>query len=186
MIGLPIWYVIGVLIALSEQFAGAIGVVGEVKAGTAIMYAYIGLSVGDLISGFLSQLIKSRRKVVFLYLAFSVLLVFLYLFSKGITAVYFNLLCFLLGIATGYWAIFVTMASEQFGTNVRSTVTTTVPNFVRGAVVPITLGFKYLSVSIGIIGGALIVGLICIILAFISVLNVKETFGKDLDYVEIM
>ena len=95
-------------------------------------------------------------------------------------------MCFLLGAATGYWALFVTIASEQFGTNIRSTVTNTVPNFVRGAVVPITLSFKTLSVSLGAVNAALIVGGTCLLLAFYSIFKMKETFAKDLNYFETL
>ncbi len=149
------------------------------------MFAYIGLSVGDLLCGVISQLIRSRKKVVIAYLIVSMILIFVFLFSKGLSLFWFNAMCLLLGAATGYWALFVTIASEQFGTNLRATVTTTVPNFVRGAVVPITLSFKALESSVGSISGAVIVGVVCIVLAFIAILNVDETFGKDLNYTEI-
>lgn len=185
MIGLPIWFVVGVLIALSETFAKSIGVIdGEAKTSNAVMYCYLGLSVGDIISGLMSQLLKSRKKVVFVYLIFTVAIVAMYLFSKDISLFTFHTMCFLLGAATGYWALFVTIASEQFGTNIRSTVTNTVPNFVRGAVVPITLSFKTLSVSLGAVNAALVVGGICLLLAFYSIFKMKETFAKDLNYFE--
>ncbi len=184
-IGLPIWYVIGILIALSNKFGAINQVEGTIKVGTSIMFAYIGLSTGDLICGILSQVFRSRKKVVVAYLILSIVLTGVFLYSKELSLFWFNFLCFLLGAATGYWALFVTIASEQFGTNLRATVTTTVPNFVRGAVVPITLGFKSLESSFGSITAAAIVGGICIVLAFISILNVKETFGKDLNYMEV-
>lgn len=185
LIGLPVWFCIGILIKFSDKFAAIVEVVGEVKVGYAIMYAYLGLSVGDLISGLLSQLLKSRKKVVVAYLLFTIVLVFVFLFAKGLTANSYYFLCFLIGCATGYWALFVTIASEQFGTNIRATVTTTVPNFVRGAVVPIILGFKTLEMSIGAVNSALVVGGVCISLAMIAIFSLKETFSKDLDYIEI-
>lgn len=184
LIGLPVWFVIGLLIALCVSFSKETGVVGEISTGTAIMFAYIGLSVGDLVSGLLSQLMKSRKKVVYIYLGLCALLSAMFLFSTGLSPVAFYTLCLFLGIATGYWALFVTIASEQFGTNIRSTVTTTVPNFVRGAVWPITIGFQQLVPVTGAIGGATIVGIICIGLALYATLSIKETFGKDLDYME--
>lgn len=185
LIGLPVWFCIGILIKFSDKFAAIVEVVGEVKVGYAIMYAYLGLSVGDLISGLLSQLLKSRKKVVVAYLLFTIVLVFVFLFAKGLTANSYYFLCFMLGCATGYWALFVTIASEQFGTNIRATVTTTVPNFVRGAVVPIILGFKTLEMSMGAVNSALVVGGVCITLALIAIFSLKETFSKDLDYIEI-
>lgn len=185
LIGLPVWYCIGILIKFSEKFSDITGVAGEIKVGFAIMYAYIGLSVGDLLSGILSQVFRSRKKVIMGYLWGTVLLVAIFLFAKGLSVNSYYFLCFLLGCATGYWALFVTVASEQFGTNIRATVTTTVPNFVRGAVVPITLGFKSIELSSGSVYGAVVVGVICIGLAMVATLSVKETFSKDLDYLEV-
>ncbi len=184
-IGLPVWYCIGVLIKFSEKFAASTDVQGTVHIGNAIMFAYLGLSAGDLLSGWLSQIFRSRKKVVLAYLITSALLMGIFLFSRELPDSVFYVLCFLIGTATGYWALFVTIASEQFGTNIRATVTTTVPNFVRGAVVPITLGFKFLEADYGNIYAALIVGIICIGLAVLSVLSIKETFAKDLDYYEM-
>jgi len=187
LIGLPIWYIIGVLISLSQDvFAKELGIEGVVN-GKAVMYAYLGLSIGDLASGLLSQFLRSRRKVVFIYLVFTSILVLYFVFaSKGISVSSYYLLCFLLGVASGYWAIFVTIASEQFGTNIRSTVTNTVPNFVRGAVLPITTGFIWISGYTTSLTGALIIGLICIVLAFIATYRIKETFAKDLNYFETL
>lgn len=186
LIGLPIWYVIGILIALAEEFtqADVLNVPGVIN-GTAVMFAYLGLSFGDLISGLLSQWWRSRKKVVMSYLVFSILIMFAFLFTpQGKSPEYFYLLCFLAGAATGYWALFVTMASEQFGTNIRSTVTTTAPNFVRGAVIPITFSYKAMEGSLGPINSALVVGFVCIGLAMYATRSVGETFAKDLDYTE--
>jgi len=187
LIGLPVWYIIGILISLSVGISKQIGIEGVIT-GTAIMYAYIGLSVGDLFSGLLSQLFKTRKKIVVAYLIASSALVLLFLFPFSRSLSWFYIMCFLLGTATGYWALFVTIAAEQFGTNIRSTVTNTVPNFVRGGVVLITLLYKYLEPYLGENTGkiysALIVGVICIVLAMVSILSVKETFSKDLNYVE--
>ncbi|MCC7303108.1 MAG: MFS transporter [Bacteroidia bacterium] len=185
LIGLPIWYTIGVLIALSEDyFSKEFGIEG-IKNGTAIMYAYIGLSVGDLLSGMISQFLRSRKKVVYIYLVLSLLLILVFLFGmNGASTSVYYLMCFLLGTATGYWAIFVTISSEQFGTNIRSTVTNTVPNFVRGSVPPITNAFKYLVIPVGTVSSALIVGAVCLALAFWATWSIKESFSEDLDYVE--
>lgn len=186
LVGLPIWFSIGLLIVLSPEFSKAIGVkvAGEFKASSAIMFAYIGLSVGDFFSGFLSQWLKTRRKVVIGFLLTLFMTMTVYLFSKNISYGFYLFLCFLIGAVSGYWAIFATIASEQFGTNLRATVTTTVPNFVRGAVVPITLSFQWLKPHVGIIYSAFIVGAVCLALAFVAVLNLHETYGKDLNFVE--
>jgi len=187
LVGLPIWYIIGLLIAMSQEvFAKEFNIQGEVLNGEAIKWTYIGLSIGDLLSGLISQIIKSRRKVVFLYLIFSFVMVIYFLFFiRGISADSYYLVCFLMGTATGYWAIFVTIASEQFGTNIRSTVTNTVPNFVRGSV-PLLQAFNFmlLGFALGNVTSALIVGVICMGLALFATWKLKETFSKDLDYVE--
>jgi putative MFS transporter len=168
LIGLPVWYIVGVLIALSQDvFAAELGIEGVVN-GKVVMYCYIGLSVGDLLSGLISQFLKSRKMVVFIYLGMTLALLFYYIF------------------ATGYWAIFVTIAAEQFGTNIRSTVTNTVPNFVRGSVIPITTGFTALLSYTNSLNSALIVGLICIGLAAWGIRQLKESFSEDLDYFESM
>ena len=189
LIGLPVWYAIGILIALAQDFAGAgvININGEVVNGQAVMYAYLGLSAGDLLSGIMSQLWRSRKKVVITYLVLCTIMIFLYFYTtSGRSVDYFYLICFLIGTASGFWALFVTIAAEQFGTNIRSTVTTTVPNFVRGAVIPITWGFRMLEGPLGSTGSAITVGLICVLLSFLSVVYSRETFAKDLNYVETM
>jgi MFS family permease len=187
LIGLPIWFMIGLLVATADKFAIALKVQGTVLTSSAVMFAYIGLSVGDLISGLLSQLLKSRKKVVLLYLIASTILIAIYLLLPGLSATVFYAMCFLLGAGTGYWALFVTIAAEQFGTNIRSTVTTTVPNFVRGSVVVITIVFKFLKNDAGMsmITAALIIGSVCMLLAFAALANLRETFSKELDYYEL-
>ncbi len=187
LIGLPIWYFIGLIVANSELiWAKDLNVQGKVVNGTALMYAYIGLSVGDVFSGLISQVLRSRRKVVFLYLGFSMLLMTYYLFfANGISLQGFYILSFLVGCATGYWAIFVTIAAEQFGTNIRSTVTNTTPNFVRGSVPLITMLFQFLTAQLSNnILSAFIVGLLCLGLSLWAISRAKETFAKDLDYTE--
>lgn len=186
-IGLPIWFTIGVLIALAEQFAVSLGIKDDVVNGTAVMYAYLGLSAGDLLSGLLSQLWRSRKKVVMTYLVFTWIIILVYLFaSSGKSGTWFYSICFMVGLASGYWALFVTIAAEQFGTNIRSTVTTTVPNFVRGSVIPITASFNFLENINGPVFSALIVGSVCVGLAAWSTYKIKETFAKDLDYIEVL
>lgn len=192
LIGLPIWFTIGVLVTFSPEFAKVIGVNGTIIPGDSVMYSYIGLAIGDLTSGFTSQFLKSRKKVVLISILFTLIFILLFLFSpfKSTQAFYFT--CFLLGVGIGYWALFVTIAAEQFGTDIRSTVATSVPNFIRWTVVPITLGFKFLRGELGsqygsgngLIFGALIVGVTTIIIALLALRMIPETFSKDLNYVE--
>jgi len=184
LIGLPIWFVIGILITFSHELAPAIGITSPIAVGDAVMFSYLGLAAGDLSSGLLSQWFRSRKKIVLFFILLTLTFILLYLFTpfKSLTSFYTN--CFLLGFGVGYWALFVTIAAEQFGTNLRSTVATTVPNFIRGTVLPITIAFEFLRLEIGIIQAALVVGLSTIIIALIALRLLDETFGKDLNFLE--
>jgi MFS family permease len=184
MVGLPVWYTIGILIFFAPEFGKLMHVNGEVVTGKAVLWSYIGLSVGDTMAGLISQKLKSRKKTIILYLVTSLLSFMWYWFVRDISTGYFYFLTFILGAATGYWAIFVTIAAEQFGTNLRSTVTNTVPNFVRGAVVPITAAFAALKDWGGTLESAIIVGLATLALALVSIVSLKESFHKDLNYIE--
>ncbi len=184
-VGVPIWYMIGILVTFSPEFAKELGVPGVV-AGSAVMYFYLGTSFGDFMSGYLSQVFKSRKKILFAYLVITVITVPVYLYTKGMSTTMFYVVCAILGIAAGYWAVFVTIASEQFGTNLRSTVTTTVPNFVRGSLVLLTLFLEILRKNMGLdlVTSALIVGAVAVTIAFISLLFMHETYGKELNYLD--
>ena len=135
---------------------------------------------------FLSQYFKSRKKIIFAFVLSTNILIIFYLFINSFGSFYFYTICLLLGVSCGYWAVFVTNASEQFGTNLRATVTTTVPNFVRGSVIPLTLLFQFLISSVGIIYSAAIVAGLALVLAYVSAAKMEETYGKDLDYIEMI
>ena len=184
LIGVPIWFVVGILITFSPEFARALGITAPVSAGNAVMYCYLGLVFGDLTSGLLSQLLRSRKKVVLLYMLLTIAAIAVYFLQGGSSPAFFYGVCLTLGFAVGYWAIFITVAAEQFGTNLRATVATTVPNFVRGMVVPITLLFQFFRRSFNIEASALIVGAICLAAGFAALASLEETFHKDLDYYE--
>ncbi len=192
LIGLPTWYMIGILVQrASTVFAPASGVVGEpIMDNWSVAAFYLGLTFGDLASGVCSQLLRSRKKVVLGFLLFSLACVGVYLFgTTGWTSTSYYRLIFLMGFGMGYWALFVTIAAEQFGTNLRATVATTVPNFARGSLVPLTFLFTFLAMPLASarvspsIAGA-IMGVICFGAAFIALATMEETFGKDLDYQE--
>ncbi|MGC2061587.1 MAG: MFS transporter, partial [Thermodesulfovibrionales bacterium] len=184
LIGLPIWFCVGILITFSPEFAKALSVSGAVNAGEAVMFCYIGLVFGDFLSGFLSQYFRSRKKVVLLFLLMTCGMTGLYFMQRGVTAGQFYLVCLAIGVAVGYWAIFITIAAEQFGTNLRATVASTVPNFIRGAVIPITFFFQLLKGHTGIIQSAIIVGTVCLAIAFVALHGLEETFFRELDYTE--
>lgn len=188
LIGVPVWYIIGILVTLAPEFASenAFNINGEVVAGKAVMYHYIGASAGAFLTGVYSQFIKSRKKALFFSLISLSIFLILFFLSTGSTNAWFYFLLLIIGIPNGYWSVFVTTASEQFGTNLRATVTTTVPNFVRGATVVVTTAFNYLkSGSFGIIGAAIAVGVVVMALAIYSALTIEETYHKDLDYYEV-
>jgi len=186
LIGLPTWYVIGILITFSKEFGLAFGIKESIDSGKAIMYAYAAISIGDILIGFISQWLKSRKKALYIFYGitiFFMVLFFTNLYNGTAGAMYW--VCAGLGFGTGFWAIFVTMGAEQFGTNMRATAATTIPNMVRGLlsifIIPL---FKYLRAETSFIHGALITGVIVMILAITAAIMSKETFGKDLNFVE--
>ena len=193
LIGLPTWYMIGILVQRAATvFAPASGIQGEkIQTNWAVAAFYLGLTFGDLASGVGSQLARSRRKVVLAFLLFSLVCVGFYLFgAQGWTSDAYYRLIFLMGFGMGYWALFVTIAAEQFGTNLRATVATTVPNFARGSLVLLTFCFTQLTgtkeapwLSASVAGG--VIGVVCFASAFLALWWMEETYGKDLDYQEM-
>jgi putative MFS transporter len=189
LIGMPLWFLVGVLITFSPEFANALGIqqAETIEAGKAIAFCYSGLVVGDIASGLLSQWLKSRKKVMYGFLVFNLLMVFVYLNTSNISTNLFYFLCLLMGISVGYWVLFVTIAAEQFGTNIRATVTTTAPNFVRGSLPLIILIYSYVrdAVFMGdILKSGMLVGSFLSIISLLALSGLKETFSTDLDYSE--
>ena len=186
LIGFPTWFVVGVLVTLAPEFGQAKGLSG-ITGGNAIAACYTGLILGDIASGLLSQYLRSRLKVMWIFLTLDVLAVAYYLAGGFSSPAAFYFAHFLLGISVGFWVIFVTIGAEQFGTNLRATVATSVPNFARGMLVPIGASFKWLkgpAVAGGVLPAAWIVGAVCLAIAFLALIGMKETFEEDLNYVE--
>lgn len=184
LIGLPIWFVVGIFVTLAPEFGEALGAPVALSAGKGILYCYIGISLGDLFAGLLAQLTKSRRLAVFIFQIGILISSIWYLTSTGITETKFHWLAFFMGLSVGYWATFVTIASEQFGTNLRSTVTTTAPNFVRGALIPSTLLFEFLVPRFSIITAGIIMIVLLSLIALFALSRLKESFNIDLNYLE--
>jgi MFS family permease len=184
LLGAPTWFVVGILVAFSNKFASQLQVQGAVNPGDAIAFCYAGLVLGDLCSGLLSQLLKSRRKVMLIFLVFTAVMVGIYLNLHGAAMWVFYTVCFVLGFSVGFWAIFVTIAAESFGTNLRATVATTVPNFARGMLPLISILFVQVQHYFTYLQSGGIVAIICIGIALIAAWKIEETFGKDLNYVE--
>jgi len=186
LIGLPTWFVIGVLVTFSSEFGKAMGIEEKIDPGKSIMYAYAAISVGDILIGFVSQWFKSRKKA--LYLFYGITIAFMILFFTTLwngTAAGMYWICAGLGFGTGFWAIFVTMGAEQFGTNLRATAATTIPNMVRGMLTVFILPlFKYLrSLTDYVIGGWL-AAIIIMVITIAAAIMTKETFNKDLNFLE--
>ena len=184
LVGLPTWLVIGLLVAFSPEISKALNIQGEVKVAQAIAFCYLGITFGGFASGWLSQLLGSRRKILFAFILFTAAAITAYFFTANQSDGTFYLVVLLLGFGVGYWTVFATIAAEQFGTNIRATAATTVPNFVRGATVPMTLAFNHLKPACGIVAAAAIVSYACVLLALWAVRGLDETHGKSLDYTE--
>ena len=187
LIGLPTWYVIGVLVSFSKEFAGPdnLNINGKVDPGKAIMYAYAAISVGGLIIGLVSQWLKSRKKSLYIFYIITALFIFLFFFQKNGSAAQMYLICAGLGFGTGFWSIFVTIGAEQFGTNLRATAATTIPNMVRGSLPLIIILFKGLRGSFDYVTAGWITGLIIMCITVIAAIMIEETFHKDLNYIEV-
>lgn len=186
LIGFPTWFVVGVLITLAPEFGQAKGLSG-ITGGNAIAACYTGLILGDIGSGLLSQYLRSRLKVMWIFLLLDVAAVAYYLAAGFSSAASFYFAHFILGLSVGFWVIFVTIGAEQFGTNLRATVATSVPNFARGMLVPIGASFKWLkdpAMLGGVLPAAAVVGAVCLAIAFLALIGMKETFEEDLNYVE--
>ncbi len=186
LIGLPVWFLGGIVVPQAHRFGEALGAAGPITVNDAVIMFYLGIAVGDLISGGLSQYFKSRKKVLLGFHFLSFPLYALLFATSGLSPFVFYIILFLLGITCGFWAVFISMAAEQFGTNIRSTVTNTVPNFVRGLTVPMTGIFLWLVPVLNgnLVQAAVFVGYGVLILALIATFQVEETFSKDLNYVE--
>ncbi len=186
LLAMPIWYAIGILVTFSPELGSALGLARPPLAGSAILAYYLGLTLGDLTNGLLSQVFKTRKKIIFVFMIFGAVFCSTYFVYGGRSLTVFYAICGLIGWASGYWAVFVTISAEQFGTNLRATVAVTAPNFVRGLTALLTLSFKALRPSMGTLPSAILIGAVVSMAAFAALARLRETFGKDLDYTEIL
>jgi MFS family permease len=182
--GVPIWFAIGILVILAPEVGKSLGVSGAISVPRLLFMMYLGFVLGDMASGLLSQALRSRRWVMLIDLLILGVTVGVMLGSTGLTPEQYAWLCLPLGLASGYWVLFVTSAAEQFGTNLRATVAISLPNIVRGAIIPMTLALRALIPRVGIRTGAIAIGAVCIGVAFLAMLQTPETFDRDLDYLE--
>ena len=186
LIGLPTWFVIGVLVTFSSEFGKQMGIKEKIDPGKAIMYAYAAIAIGDILIGFISQWFKSRKKALYLfYFITAVFMVLFFTTQWNGTAANMYWICAGLGFGTGFWAIFVTMGAEQFGTNIRATAATTIPNMVRGMLTVMILPlFKLFREMTDYVTGAWITAIVIMAITIVAAILVKETFHKDLNYIE--
>jgi len=186
LIALPIWFIIGILVTFGREFGLAMKVKELVSPGIGISFAYMGGSIGNLISGYMSQRLKSRKKIVGFCIPFAAITMDIYLFLGHLEIGQYYFLCFVLGLATGYWVLFVTIGAEQFGTNLRATAATSLPNIARGYVIPMLFAFQFLNHTFHhILWTGAIIGGLTILLAIYGLYKIQETYDKDLDYLEI-
>ncbi len=184
VVGVPLWFVVGILITFSPEFGISHGLADPIIAGKAVMLAFTGQTFGDIVSGFLSQRLQSRKKAIRIFLLMSFSFMIIYLMAPIQNTTQFYILCACLGFCNGYWTLFIILAAELFGTNLRATVATSVPNFVRGATIPLAASFVYLKPSLGVINGALLIGTVVVVISLICLQSLEETFTKDMNYVE--
>jgi MFS family permease len=184
LIGMPIWCVTGILITFSPEIGKAMGLAEPVDAGKAVLFAFAGQVAGNIISGALSNYLQSRKKVIFLFMTISLVVTVSFLLLPIQHVTVFYVMSALLGFSSGYWTLFNTVAAELFGSNLRATVATTVPNFVRGTVIPLTSIFVLLKGGMGTIHSALVTSLGSYALAIVALVFLEETFKKDINYIE--
>ncbi len=185
LIGLPTWYVIGILVNLSNKFGTNMQIDGIIESDKSIMLAYVGIALGDIAIGFLSQYLKSRKQALYIFYGLAAVSFIWYFNLQGSSTTQMYMVCTALGFSTGFWAIFVTIGAESFGTNLRATAATTVPNMVRGALPLITLLFINLQKSFSFLNAAMFTGIIVFIISIVAAILIEETFNKDLDYMEV-
>ncbi len=184
LIGLPAWYVIGVLITFADQFGKAFGI-ANIDPARAVVFQYSGIALGDMTVGLLSQWLKSRKKALLLFYAVTIIFCTIYFLQDGGSASGFYAICFGLGFGTGFSVVYITWSAELFGTNLRASAAISIPNMVRGALPLILLLFQLLrSITGNYITGAWITGSILMSIAIIAAIKTRETFGRDLNFVE--
>jgi len=187
LIGLPTWFVIGIMLNLSNRFAKELYGENSIDSGASIMYGYVGIAVGDIVVGLVSQYFKSRKTALYIFYAMTFLGVIYYFSPLNNSDTSMYVVSMYLGFSTGFWAIFVTMGAEHFGTNIRATAATTIPNMVRGALPLMNLLFKdYFQGSLQwtLLKSGIVTGMIVMAISSIALLFTEETFHKDLDFVE--
>jgi MFS family permease len=183
LIGMPVWYCIGILMFFADEFASQMGISG-ITPGNAILFQYIGLAFGDITAGLISQKLKSRKKALYFFYCVFIFFLILFFTQHNSSAVWFYFICSGLGFGTGISVLYIITSAEQFGTNLRASATTSITNFVRGFTPLLLLIFKQLRDYTGYLKGAWLIGIAIMIISVTALYFTKESFGKDLDFVE--
>jgi len=184
MMGIPIWFVSGIMMVFSPELGKALGVEGTIIAAKSVLYSYFGVVLGDFFFGWLSQKLQNRKKTVTISLVCLLLGICTYLMQSNVTPTAFYIICFLVGITTGYWIVLITWAAESYGTNIRATITTSLPNLIRGAAILLTSAFQYLNPRVGLLQSAWIVGIVSVVISLIPLFFIRDTYGKNCDFLE--
>ena len=187
LVGLPTWYVVGILLNFSNRFAEELYGTNAIDTSKATMLGYLGLAIGDITIGFVSQYFQSRKKAILVFYGLTLLACVLFFSSMNHSDQSMYWICMLLGFSTGYWALFVTMGAEHFGTNLRATAATTIPNMVRGALPLINMLFKDVGIGkfkLGFVQSGILTGIVVLSLAILANLRSEDTFQKEMDYHE--
>ncbi|MGH8481474.1 MAG: MFS transporter, partial [Nevskiaceae bacterium] len=183
-VGVPIWYVSALFVNLAPEYGKALSLAAPLSVAEALRWQAIGLALGSAATGLLSEWLRSRKRVLYGCFAALAALVGVLLSLDGASVTAYCIVMFAIGLGQGYWTVFITTSAEQFGTNIRATVTTSVPNFVRAMIVPITLSLKAIWDATGLIGGTLLIGALVFGVALLALWSLPETYGKNLDYTE--
>jgi len=183
-VGVPIWYISALFVNLAPEYGRALKLTAPLSVAEALRWQAIGLAIGSAATGLLSEWLHSRKRVLYGCFAALIGLVGLLLSLDGASVTAYCVVMFAIGLGQGYWTVFITTSAEQFGTNIRATVATSVPNFVRAMIVPITLSLKAIWDATGLVGGTLLIGALVFGVALAALWSLPETWGKNLDYTE--
>ena len=182
LIGLPTWFVVGILISFSPEFARQLGITESIDPGIGIMVSYSAIAVGDVAIGLLSQRLQSRKQAMHVFYAITMVGMLVFFTSSSALQLYIS--TGIMGFGTGFWAVFVTIGAENFGTNLRATAATSIPNMVRGSLNGITALFLALNAKFTYVNAGIVTAVVVMLITYWAISGIQETFGRDLDFYE--
>ncbi len=184
LIGLPVWLVIGILVTFSDKFGEEFGV-KDIKPGLAIMYLYLFVGLGDVVVGWLSERLRSRKKTLFIFYGITIVFLILFFMQNNSSPRLFYLIIMGLGFGIGFNVIYLTLGVEQFGTNLRASAAVSIPNMVRGSLPLLIMVFQYFRVLFNsYTDGAIVTTILIFAISIIAALSIKESYGANLDFLE--